>query len=915
VRQWVHRRRARTAKAAATQAAAAALLARPASPDALSALTEALAQADNVDTMDPTALRRLSGTLSSDGAGAVGGSLEAVLLAGDPATFRRVDSSQSELNLPSETTALHAEGAATSPRTAPGTPTITLAAPLPSRYALEFEQGTRLGKGGFGRVYRAKHLLDGAEYAVKKVLLTGSAREQERAVREAMCLAKLDHTNVVRYYQVWKEDVDDDGVAEFDDSSEDEFEESSVTEEDSYTSTSVSRRGRRSTPSRSSAPDDESLCDDESQRAVLHIQMQLCELTLRDYLQESDRVASLEANKPYFLQLLAGLQHIHRNSLIHRDLTPANVFITNDRRTIKIGDFGLSREMSVDMPNLASVSNLTETAERATIAARRGDRREHMRSVTRGVGTTLYMSPEQRACKPYDHKVDIYSAGILLFEMCHPFGTLMERVVVLSNLQRHVLPDEMVGTPEGELIMSMTHETAATRPSVEALLASPLFAARGDICVSVHRDEQYALMPLIREQIEALVHVKSFTAHDIAARQPEASPKYSESASSIVDLVELEYFIEPDGTTEAALEPGADTGERGSIGGDTAERHRQGLERLRAGLTRLNGVARVRGAVFSGLLQSSPRPMPLQHPSSRASESPELRDGDLGTGTRVGSPRPGSRKGSKNSSPRGPHPRPFESLALPPAMRIEVPMGTLPAGAIATPASPDSESSSISSTSPASPPQISLVGGQLSTTSSHVQAPLLFAARNGADHCGPASPPVSPAPSAPSFSPLASPQKVASDSPTSHKGRHGPSMVSLSLDTSFNTLAAANAVAAIDEERDDALEARAEAAADEDAAAEERATTFFASKSSKCGRGASLPVSPDKKQFARGDGKETMRACNEDRHPQQGDEKSMRQLLVPPPLPRGAPPRPMGPKAIHRRVRSFGDIDESARYF
>jgi hypothetical protein len=140
-------------------------------------------------------------------------------------------------------------------------------------------------------------------------------------------------------------------------------------------------------------------------------------------------------------------------------------------------------------------------------------------------------------------------------------------------------------------------------------------------------------------------------------------------------------------------------------------------------------------------------------------------------------------------------------------------------------------------------------------------------------------------------------------------------MVSLSLDTSFNTLAAANAVAAIDEERDDALEARAEAAADEDAAAEERATTFFASKSSKCGRGASLPVSPDKKQFARGDGKETMRACNEDRHPQQGDEKSMRQLLVPPPLPRGAPPRPMGPKAIHRRVRSFGDIDESARYF
>ena len=172
--------------------------------------------------------------------------------------------------------------------------------------------------------------------------------------------------------------------------------------------------------------------------------------------------------------------------------------------------------MTADLPNLASMSNLNlseasaAAGERAAERAyRRGERREHLRSVTRGVGTTLYMSPEQRASKPYDHKVDIYSAGVLLLEMSHPFSTGMERVVVLSNLQRRQLPKAMDDRPEGELILSMTDESPARRPSVDMLLASPLLAAHGHICVSVRLEEQYALMPLIRQQIETGTHTRS----------------------------------------------------------------------------------------------------------------------------------------------------------------------------------------------------------------------------------------------------------------------------------------------------------------------------------------------------------------------------------------------------------------------
>ena len=128
------------------------------------------------------------------------------------------------------------------------------------------------------------------------------------------------------------------------------------------------------------------------------------------------------------------------------------------------------------------------------------------------------------ACMHTPLQVDIYSAGVLLLEMFHPFATQMERFHVLTALQRHVLPQAMVGTPQGpchppchltmfhpprrrpdpsptlgELILAMTHESSAARPSVEALLASPLLATHGHISVSVRRSERYALMPPIAE--------------------------------------------------------------------------------------------------------------------------------------------------------------------------------------------------------------------------------------------------------------------------------------------------------------------------------------------------------------------------------------------------------------------------------
>lgn len=60
---------------------------------------------------------------------------------------------------------------------------------------------------------------------------------------------------------------------------------------------------------------------------------------------------------------------------------------------------------------------------------------------TARVGTHLYMSPEQMNGQNYNYKVDIYSLGIILFELLIPFSTEMERVIALTNLRKSIFPD------------------------------------------------------------------------------------------------------------------------------------------------------------------------------------------------------------------------------------------------------------------------------------------------------------------------------------------------------------------------------------------------------------------------------------------------------------------------------------------
>jgi serine/threonine-protein kinase ULK/ATG1 len=94
-----------------------------------------------------------------------------------------------------------------------------------------------------------------------------------------------------------------------------------------------------------------------------------------------------ESAKHYFSQLISGVKYLEENKIIHRDIKPKNILLTDNRLSLKICDFGLAK-------NKAGLSRVYTVC-----------------------GSPLYMAPEMFRDKYYNDTVDIWSIGIILYEM------------------------------------------------------------------------------------------------------------------------------------------------------------------------------------------------------------------------------------------------------------------------------------------------------------------------------------------------------------------------------------------------------------------------------------------------------------------------------------------------------------------
>ena len=191
-------------------------------------------------------------------------------------------------------------------------------------------------------------------------------------------------------------------------------------------------------------------------RGLYYMVMELVEgITLKEYIQKKGKLSTREVLS-IAIQMCTGVEAAHKNHIIHRDIKPQNIMISNEGK-VKVTDFGIAR--AVDSNTVSSSA----------------------------MGSVHYVSPEQARGGYCDVKSDIYSVGITMYEMVTgrvPFDGDSTVSVAMKHLQENIVPPSEyapdITRALEQIILKCTQKSPERRYASTALLIQDLKRALVD---------------------------------------------------------------------------------------------------------------------------------------------------------------------------------------------------------------------------------------------------------------------------------------------------------------------------------------------------------------------------------------------------------------------------------------------------
>ena len=150
-----------------------------------------------------------------------------------------------------------------------------------------------------------------------------------------------------------------------------------------------------------------------------------------------------------FVMVTLALRHVHARRIVHRDVKAANVFLTK-KGVAKLGDFGVSRQLDVS----GGATQLASTR----------------------IGTPYYLAPEIFEGKPYGRSADVWSLGVLFYEILvlrMPFEANSLAALCVKITQSRAPNVIGYSADCAELVASLLHKNADKRPLTDALVKDP----------------------------------------------------------------------------------------------------------------------------------------------------------------------------------------------------------------------------------------------------------------------------------------------------------------------------------------------------------------------------------------------------------------------------------------------------------